>query len=237
MSALDELLDLQEHDTVIDQLEHRLATLPERDAVDRIDAELAGHEKTVDSLENEKREFVREQTKLEDNISLVEDKRATEEAKLYDGSVSAIKELQALQDELAALKRRQTSLEDDLLEILEAIEPLDEQLEALAAEGVQKENARSEAAASLETAQTELDIDLLGEQEKRAAAAAGVPAEMVAEYEQLRQRLRGVAVARLSGGSCMGCHLALSAVEVDRIKKLPPDEPVHCEECGRILVR
>lgn len=28
----------------------------------------------------------------------------------------------------------------------------------------------------------------------------------------------------------------LSAVEIARIRKLPPDEPAICEECGRMLV-
>ena len=49
--------------------------------------------------------------------------------------------------------------------------------------------------------------------------------------------LGGVAVAKLEGNSCRGCHLQLSAVEVGRIRKLDPDVLVHCEECGRILVR
>ena len=39
------------------------------------------------------------------------------------------------------------------------------------------------------------------------------------------------------GGSCGGCHLSLSAVDVDRIKKLPPEAPAYCEECGRLLAR
>ena len=44
-------------------------------------------------------------------------------------------------------------------------------------------------------------------------------------------------VAKLEGSSCRGCHLQLSAVEVERIRKLAPDAMAHCEECGRILVR
>ena len=64
-----------------------------------------------------------------------------------------------------------------------------------------------------------------------------MPDELWPEYDALRSQLGGVAVARLAGATCQGCHLALSAVEVDRIRKLPVDEPVHCEECGRLLVR
>ena len=64
-----------------------------------------------------------------------------------------------------------------------------------------------------------------------------MPEDLWPEYDRLRAALGGVAVARLVNGTCQGCHLRLSAVEVDRIRKLSPDEPVHCEECGRLLVR
>ena len=237
MSALEELLELQEHDTIIDQLEHRLATLEERAAVLRIDSELALHDTAVEALEAERHVLIREQTKLEDNVMMVEEKRAGEEAKLYDGSVSAIKELQALQEEIASLKRRQSALEDDLLEILEAVEPLDRQLEAMSGDRATQVAARDVAVAALEAAESGTRSELGVERDKRDLAAEAIPAEALAEYERLRQRFKGVAVARLSGGTCMGCHLALSAVEVDRIRKQPADATVHCEECGRILVR
>ena len=44
-------------------------------------------------------------------------------------------------------------------------------------------------------------------------------------------------MARLVGTNCGGCHLTLSAVELDRIRHAPPDEMVFCGECGRLLVR
>ena len=72
---------------------------------------------------------------------------------------------------------------------------------------------------------------------RRSSAAAGVEAELLAAYEDLRVELGGIAVARLVGSVCGGCHLGLSAVEVDRIKKQPPDALVRCDECGRLLVR
>src|SRR5918996_1241928 len=84
---------------------------------------------------------------------------------------------------------------------------------------------------------SKLEGQLAGARADREAAAADVPAELWPEYDKLRGRLGGVAIARLVGPTCQGCHLALSAVEVDRIRKLPLDEAVYCEECGRLLVR
>jgi predicted nucleic acid-binding Zn-ribbon protein len=46
-----------------------------------------------------------------------------------------------------------------------------------------------------------------------------------------------VAAALLVNGRCGGCHLALPATEVDRLRKLPADALVRCEQCERILVR
>jgi predicted nucleic acid-binding Zn-ribbon protein len=46
-----------------------------------------------------------------------------------------------------------------------------------------------------------------------------------------------VGAARLVGGTCQACHLALPATEVDRIRHLPPDAMARCDHCGAILVR
>ena len=60
--------------------------------------------------------------------------------------------------------------------------------------------------------------------------------ELLAEYERLRARLGGIGAARLEHGTCMGCRMKLPATELDRIKHQSPDELVHCDQCGRILV-
>ena len=82
-----------------------------------------------------------------------------------------------------------------------------------------------------------IDADLERVRAERAILAASVAPELLEEYERLRPQSGGIAIARLVGGSCGGCHLGLSAVEIDRIKKLPPEAPAHCEECGRLLAR
>jgi predicted nucleic acid-binding Zn-ribbon protein len=59
----------------------------------------------------------------------------------------------------------------------------------------------------------------------------------MARYERLRAKLDGVAVARLEGDLCLGCHVSLPAMEVDAIRHAPPDVVAVHEDCGRILVR
>jgi uncharacterized protein len=237
MDTLHVLLDLQEHDTAADQHRHRRATLPERTQLRTTNSALAALDAEIAGVAAEHDHLAREQKRIEDEAALVESKAVAEDKRLYSGSVTAAKELQAIQEEIAALHRRQSALEDEVLELMVQIEPLDATLAVLGGRrsGLQAEvDALSEKIAASEA---DIDAQLASVEAERASLAANVPAATLTEYESLRRRLGGVAVAKLEGASCRGCHLQLSAVELDRIRKLPRDEVVHCEECGRILVR
>jgi predicted nucleic acid-binding Zn-ribbon protein len=237
VSDLTQLLTVQAHDTTTDQLRHRLANLPERaelnavvEAIAAIDAELAGTVARLGDLE-------RSQRRLEDEIESLVAKSVAVDRTLYSGRVNAPRELTAMQEELAALGRRRSHLEDQVIEIMEEREPLDAAVETA-------NRQRAELAARSETlraaaaeAERAVEAELAVEAAARAAAAADVPDALLADYERLRARLGGVAAAPLQGRSCGGCHLTLSAVELDRLRRLPPDAVVHREECGRILVR
>lgn len=237
MSRWDALLAVQEHDTHVDQLVHRRASLPARAELASVMTQLAELERSVENVEAARHELARSQQRLEDDIASLGDKATQHDKMLYSGTIGNPRELQTLQDEIAALKRRISQLEDQELEVMEQIEPLDADLARLAAE----RSALDERAAGLRgsIAQDEVDIDaeLATTRAERDALVADVEPDLLAEYEQLRPHSGGVAIARLVGGSCGGCHLGLSAVELDRIKKLPVEALVHCEECGRLLAR
>jgi predicted nucleic acid-binding Zn-ribbon protein len=120
---------------------------------------------------------------------------------------------------------------------MEQIEPLDAQLAAFTASRAALDERGAALRAQIAEEEVAIDGELERARAERSSLVGAVDADLLAEYDDLRKRLGGIAIARLVGGSCGGCHLALSAVDVDRIKKLPPDAPAHCEECGRLLAR
>jgi predicted nucleic acid-binding Zn-ribbon protein len=180
---------------------------------------------------------VRRQRALEDELALVENKLAEAQAKLYGGTVSLIRELQALQSEVEALKRRKSSLEDDVLETMTEREPLDDEVGGLESQRAELDERAGGLRGTLAEAQSAIDHELAGELDARAAAVDGIPAEVMMSYERLRTRLDGVGIARLVNGRCDGCHLSLSVTELTNATRLPADALLHCEQCGRILVR
>jgi predicted nucleic acid-binding Zn-ribbon protein len=237
VSDLDHLLDLQANDTHADQLRHRHTALPERARLVELDAKRAATEAAVAEPRTQRDDLAREQKRLEDEVATVEEKVAHVDQQLYGGGVTSPKEAQAFQADLESLKRRQSQLEDQVLELMEQIEPLDAQLgdteaalAALAAE-------RAEVDASLTAAVAEVEAELESVVAAREGLIAQVPESLVAEYERLRPAMGGVAVAKLVGATCQGCHLSLAAAEVDEIRRRPADAIVHCPDCGRLLVR
>lgn len=238
MTVYEQLLIVQENDTAADQLHHKRAALPARSEVAELEATIAAIDAQVAEIDTRLGELDRSQKRLEDEVSLVEEKISHENATLYSGNVKAAKELQALQDEIESLTRRQRSLEDDELDIMEAREPVDAmKSEQLERRGVAASRL-AEVAEVLATEEAEVDGELAAVLAAREEAVSTIDDEaLLREYQRSRTQLGGVAIAKLVGSTCGGCHLMLSAVELDKIRKLPSDARVTCEECGRLLVR
>jgi predicted nucleic acid-binding Zn-ribbon protein len=231
------LAALQDRDDSIARLQHRRGHLDERAALARVEADMAARRVVLDEAEARQAEAARAQSELEAALASTEARIADIDKRMYSGTVSASRELQAMSDEVAHLKERVSTLEEHILEAMELREPIDAEVGGMQAEqqAAQAEADRLRGAAA--AAEAEIDAELAAEQQARAADEAGVPPALLREYDQLRQKLDGVGAARLAGNQCTGCHLALSATEVDHIRHLPEDEVVYCENCGRILIR
>jgi uncharacterized protein len=237
MSRWESLLTVQGHDTRVDQLVHRAETLPQRAALVEVGERRAVLDDKVAGVAQRRGDLARSQQRLEDEIASLTERANQAEKQLYSGAVSNPRELQALQDDVASIRRRIGQLEDEELEIMELAEPVDAELGELSSARERLDAESAQLAADLAAGETEIEDELASVRSERESAAAAVPDDLWAEYDKLRSQFGGVAIARLVGSACQGCHLALPAVEVDRIRKLPVDEPVHCEECGRLLVR
>lgn len=234
--ALAALLEVQAHDTRLDQLRHQLETLPERTARDTARVDLAATEAALADRTATRDDLARQQKRIDDEVELLKDKRTGFDAKLYGGTVSNPRELQDLQEEIDALGRRIDQLEDGELEIMEQVEPVEAQLAQLAEARRAQEAGLEAAEQALTVAEAEVAAAIEAEEAAQATAGDPVPPALLEEYRKLRGGRGGIAIARMVGSQCGACHLSLSAMEAARMRKLPEGEIAHCEECGRILV-
>jgi predicted nucleic acid-binding Zn-ribbon protein len=237
VTVYDDLLAVQELDTAADQIRHKREHLPERAELAALEKELTALEAQVAQVQEARDAIARTEKRLEDEIASVRAKSEQADRNLYSGATNSPKELQAIQDEIASLGRRQRELEDEELEAMVQAEPLDETLATLASERAALDGRCASVLAAIAEAETTLESELEVVLADRTKAASPIAPDVLATYDRLRQTHGGIAVARLTGNRCEGCHLELPAMEIDQIRHLPPDAEVHCSECDRLLVR
>jgi predicted nucleic acid-binding Zn-ribbon protein len=153
------------------------------------------------------------------------------------GLVSNPKDLERMQRELESLERRISTLEDEELEVMARLEDAQRDLDELTARVTQADQRLAELAGARDEKLRAIDADLASIEAERGPAVEGLPEDLLALYDRLRTQKGGVGAAELRARQCGGCRLTLDQAELSRIRGLPTDEVVRCEECQRILVR
>ncbi len=228
---------VQELDTDIDREHFRRAHLEARQMLADLDARTTVVGADRARLQAALDEVTVRQEALEAELAASEKRGADVGRRLYSGEVTASRELQAMSADVESLTRRSSDLEDRILEVLDEREPLDQGLEAIDGELADASARRVVLVDEVAAGEAAVDAALAELTARRAEQVATVTPDLVATYEGLRARLGGVGAARLVGNQCTGCHLTLPSMELDRIRHLPPDTLVTCEDCGRILIR
>ncbi len=151
-------------------------------------------------------------------------------------TVFAPREAEALMHELATIAEQVDELDLGELEALEAQSALDDQLSAHL-EGAEQTRTRlrlADDALAAELADIERELAALAIM--RDQLRAELDAGLLSTYDRKRAAL-GVAVAPLVGRQCQGCHLELSAAEIDTVKDEAAQTGVtDCPDCGRLLI-
>ena len=231
----DTLLELQLVDTATDQLRFRLPKLAE------VIAETTARQ-AVTAWEKRRVVIAAQIQSAEDSITDAETKSAAiskqrDRLEAQMKTVIALREAEALQHEIANLTAQRSALDDLELEALDAMAQGEAELaEHLAQEPVVRDaavNASQAATAARLAAQNELDRMAA----QRVELRDGFTPDVIKMYDTMRGQHSGVAVAKLNGLRCEGCHLDLSRAEVDRMKTAPPEDLPECPNCGRLLVR
>ena len=234
MTAPELLLELQRIDTEADRLRHRRERLPERDDLTARTAALREWERTRAELRERLDALDTAIEGSESDAAEVAEHKVRLEAQLK--TVIAPREAEALMHEIEGLDARRDELETAEIVALEEQTEVDERMTAHLADEEALRSAMGRADAALAEATSTIDGELAVLDARRDEVRSALDDDLLARYDRVRAA-QGVAVATLSGSRCEGCHLDLSAAEVDDVR----DEAAaigmaDCPQCGRILV-
>ena len=229
------LLALQDLDVAIDDLRRRLGVLPERAAAPELNERRHKHEAAIVDLAAQLEKLAAEEADVEATLATTEARaKSLDDALRAPGS--ATRDAQAIIHEIDHLKAQAAELEEAGLQLLEQRDGV------LAQQAEQRRVLDTVAAeipgvlAAIATAEGDAGTELAALEAQRNEIAATVEPAALATYDRLRERLGGVAVARVQNGACTGCHLALSSADLDQFNHLTAGQHATCEQCGRLLI-
>ncbi len=228
------LVELQRIDTLADQLRVQRERTPLRAALAEATRRMGEWERRQNAVQAR---IAALESEIEDDEKRGADIAAhLERLNRQLKTVIAPREAEALMHEITTLTGQRDDLDIRELEAMEEEGTLESEL----ATNLTEEPAlRAEVAAATEelgAAVTDIDRQLGMLTADRVGAVADIPADVMARYERARPHL-GIVVSRLDGKQCTGCHLDLSAAEIDSARADGAETGVtDCPQCGRILV-
>ncbi|MEO5533905.1 MAG: hypothetical protein ABIR17_02095 [Pseudolysinimonas sp.] len=228
------LLDLQELDTKLQQLAHRIAKLPERDVVDSLAGQRSGLERLRAEQFGAVEDIRLELSRTESDVAVVDARIARDGDRLRTSS--SVKDVQALEQELEALARRKSDLEDIELGVMETVEARESALATTASDLTALDEALAAATAARDSALGVLESERTHTAANRQTVASKVPADLLALYEKQRDRY-GIGASHLRGGVSGASGVALNSTDMNVVRAAAPDDVLLCPDSNAILVR
>jgi len=229
--TLQQLVMLQENDSVLDKLQAEIDRIPKqiaalRDGLTGAKAKLADCKAKTMDLEKKKKEK---------ELELAGKEEAVRKHSMELNQVKTNDAFKALQTEIDQCKAAGGQIETEILETMEGIDASRRQEKAAAAElKVVEDQANSEIKV-LEGQSAELKAKFDAKKVVRDQAETLVPADMLRLYNHARSRGKPDVIVPVDGGNCSACRINLAPqmiIEVAKAKTL-----VVCESCQRILFK
>lgn len=230
MTSIRELIRLQSIDSeiaarrvILDDIKRELADTA---ALEKLREQAAGVMERLHEAE-------RAQQDADYEVEALSSQIATEEGKLYGGTVRNPKELTSLDQEVSSLKARRTVLEERAIAALAVVDALRQELAGiqLGLDTAQEERRALEAKLGAQISQINAELNLFNTQ--RSGIAVQVPAEDLDTYGRLLVMKQGRAVARMERAVCQGCRINLPLTIQQRVRA--NQQLVQCPSCRRIL--
>lgn len=230
MATTAEFYALQKIDTMWLQVRRRLQQIQKQLGANE---KLQAARQRVADTETQLHEWHAQQTDAELESQSLNKRIADTDARLMGGSVTNPKELEALQASVEALRRQQSGIEDRGVEALLHVEALTDQLAQEKAELAEIEAEWNAGQGALLNEEKKMKRNYVILKRQRGSAAQAMDAASLQDYERLRQRKAGVAVAAIEGESCGACNVRLPTGVISAARD--QDRLTNCPSCGRIL--
>ena len=169
----------------------------------------------------------------ENNVEDLDLKIKQNENRLYGGGVKNPKELEDLQIEYNSLQNRRSTLEDIQLNMMIAYEEANDALVNAEKNLKQVEARMIEESAGLRGEVMQIEEKQAKLNVEREALIINVSKENLLQYNNLRVKKNGLAVAAVADDACSGCGSMIRPAKRQEARE--GNSLANCSACGRIL--
>lgn len=230
MNPIATLYRLQEIDTLWEKVRRRILQLQKLSGGS---PELVQMREQTRAMEQALQDVRRQQREAEMESTTLSQRIEESESLLMGGQVRNPKELEALQANVESMRRHKVALDDRGVEAMVKADEIDQNF---ATQSRSLESQETE----WKTRQQAIDEELQKRKKEyvylkntREQLVKEIDNKMLEQYEYLRGRKNGIAVAKLEEGSCTACHMQVPVGLISSVRR--SEQLVSCAACGRIL--
>ena len=226
---IDTLVALQDVELALAKIDRQIAALNDeiagldRTAVER-ETQVSGEKADLDALKKTYRELDAE-SKINSGMIVKSNEKLR--------AVKTNKEYQSILKEIEEIRKKNSAIEDRMIEQLDLIESQETAIREKMAQldgFIESCNQRKQHVEAKITRERET-IDELNA--KAAAIRTTADPAIIAVLEDVKTKVRGMAVVPAQGAVCMGCHMNIPAQLFNELLRF--DELRFCPHCHRII--
>lgn len=182
----------------------------------------------------EERRKLRAMVKMQEaECAQLQKESASIRKRLWEGKVTAPKEMEAMEKRADSLDARQENLETQVIENMMELDEMSTSIGATGSAVEAAEKSLEDRIDKVRARRAEIDSEVADLASRRAPEWEGVPDNLKAEYEYRRSRKQGQVVSAVRSGHCSVCRMRISIVLANKIER--GDGLYSCENCGRLL--
>jgi len=229
----DQLAKLYELQQIDSGMAARQKARRELDDGGEADARLSAAQQDLTAREEQLKGLHAQLTDRELRLKGAEEEHKARSKQAYGGTIADPKQLSALEKKIAELARHKGKLEEEILELMDQVEMAQAAVakqQALVADLAAKSGGIKERHAS---GTDRLKHELRELKHQREALVAHLDPALIKQYDSIREKTGGLAVAAVHLGSCTGCKVTVPSMYAPRLRS--HEQLIRCDNCHRIL--
>jgi uncharacterized protein len=223
------LIKIQECDSQLVKLSAKKKTLPED--IEKLNQEFSSFEEEIKKNKVKYDELKSRHVENENKIKKINEGIVKTKERMLE--VKNNKEYQAMLKEIETAESSRSEVETSIISLLEELDKLavlvkkDEEILK------QNRNKFGQEKKAMEDDLNAVDADVISLEQQRIDLQKNVPEDLLAKYEKLKKRNKGVGITSVWKSVCNGCHMNIPPQLYNEVQR--SEELFSCPNCNRII--